>query len=136
MEPICRIKEIYRILYQFEKEFSERHAMTINEAMLLCCLKQGGARTAGELCEFVGLSAPRVSKVIATVESKGYIRREIGSHDRRQMLFVLTDRGAAKIRQMQQAAMGFDELVAQLRAFVETAQDPESENQLHNHTNL
>lgn len=128
MEPICRIKEIYKALYQFEKAFAERHGITINEAMLLCCLKQGGARTAGDLCEFVGLSNPRVSKVIATVESKGYIQRRIGSHDRRQMLFSLTDLGAAKIRRMQQSAMGFDELFAQLKAFVATVQTPESED--------
>ena len=36
MEPIC-IKDIYKILYQFEKNFSV-HAITINEAMLLCLL--------------------------------------------------------------------------------------------------
>lgn len=136
MEPICRIKEIYKALYQFEKAFAERHGITINEAMLLCCLKQGGARTAGDLCEFVGLSNPRVSKVIAAVESKGYIQRGIGSHDRRQMLFSLTDLGAAKIRRMQQSAMGFDELFAQLKAFVATVQTPELEDRSNNHTNL
>lgn len=41
MESVCRIKEIYRMLYQFEREFAERHDLTINEAMLLCCLKGG-----------------------------------------------------------------------------------------------
>ena len=28
MEPICAIKDIYKILYQFEKNFSEVHAIT------------------------------------------------------------------------------------------------------------
>lgn len=119
MEPICRIKEIYKTLYQFEKRFSEHHGLTINEAMLFCCLKDGEARTAGALCDFVGLSGPRVSKVITTVEEKGYLCRTISPHDRRQMLFSLTDEGRAKLRQMQQSALGFDELFAQLRAFVE-----------------
>ena len=27
MEPICAIKDIYKILYQFEKNFSEVHAI-------------------------------------------------------------------------------------------------------------
>ena len=58
MEPICRIKEIYKTLYQFERIFSERHGLTINEAMLLCCLRDGRPRTAGTLCDFVGLSNP------------------------------------------------------------------------------
>lgn len=129
MEPICRIKEIYRTLYQFEKTFAERHGITINEAMLLCCLKDGEARTAGTLCDFVGLSNPRVSKVITTVEEKGYLRRTISPQDRRQMLFSLTDEGAAKIRRMQQAAMGFDELFARLKVFVEAERTAESGNQ-------
>ena len=47
MEPICAIKDIYKILYQFEKNFSEVHAITINEAMLLCCLKDNEAKSAG-----------------------------------------------------------------------------------------
>ena len=51
------------------------------------------------------------------------------------MLFSLTELGAEKIRQMQHETLGFDELFAQLKAFVATEQDPESENQSHNHTN-
>ena len=39
MEAICVIKDIYKTLYQFEKAFSDVHEITINEAMLLCCLK-------------------------------------------------------------------------------------------------
>ena len=64
MEPICIIKEIYKTLYQFEKTFAEAHDITINEAMLLCCLKSGEAKSAGSICEYIGLSNSRVSKVI------------------------------------------------------------------------
>ncbi len=119
MEPICRIKEVYKTLHQFENTFAERHGITINEAMLLCCLKNGEVKTAGELCEYIGLSGPRVSKIITTVENKGYIRRGISSHDRRQMLFSLTEEGVAKIRQMQTAPVGLEELFAQLKNSME-----------------
>ena len=77
MEPICAIKDIYKILYQFEKNFSEVHAITINEAMLLCCLKDNEAKSAGMICDYIGLSNSRVSKVITSVENKGFIRRNI-----------------------------------------------------------
>ncbi len=126
MEPICRIKEIYKTLYQFERIFSERHGLTINEAMLLCCLRDDRPRTAGTLCDFVGLSNPRVSKVITAVEGKGFLLRTINPHDRRQMLFSLSDEGYAKIQQMQQAAMGFDELFARLKVLTEEAEPFES----------
>jgi len=72
MEPICAIKDIYKILYQFEKTFAEVHDITINEAMLLCCLKDGETKSAGMICEYIGLSNSRVSKVITAVENKGY----------------------------------------------------------------
>ena len=85
MEPICAIKDIYKILYQFEKNFSEVHAITINEAMLLCCLKDNEAKSAGMICDYIGLSNSRVSKVITSVENKGFIRRNINKEDKRQM---------------------------------------------------
>ena len=89
MESICAIKDIYKALYQFEKTFAEVHDITINEAMLLCCLKDGETKSAGMICEYIGLSNSRVSKVITAVENKGYIRRNINKNDKRQMCFSL-----------------------------------------------
>lgn len=105
MEPICAIKDIYKILYQFEKNFSEVHAITINEAMLLCCLKDNEAKSAGMICDYIGLSNSRVSKVITSVENKGFIRRNINKEDKRQMFFSLTPKGKEKIQQMMQAEL-------------------------------
>lgn len=114
MESICAIKELYKVLYQFEKDFSEVNDMTINEAMLLCCMKDGVARTAGALCDYIGLSNSRVSKVITTVEKKGLIKRQINAEDKRQMIFSLTDAGWQKIRELQQREFHFDDLFHQL----------------------
>ena len=126
MERICVIKDIYKALYRFERDFADEHGITINEAMVLCALREGETRTAGALSEYVGLSNSRVSKVITAVEGKGFLLRTISPHDRRQMLFSLSDGGYAKIRQMQQAAMGFDELFARLKVLTEEAEPFES----------
>ena len=64
MERICVIKDIYKALYRFERDFADEHGITINEAMVLCALREGETRTAGALSEYVGLSNSRVSKVI------------------------------------------------------------------------
>lgn len=72
MERICVIKDIYKALYRFERDFADEHGITINEAMVLCALRGGETRTAGALSEYVGLSNSRVSKVITAVENKGY----------------------------------------------------------------
>ena len=46
METICAIKDIYKTLYQFEKSFADKNDITINEAMILCCLKDNPALSA------------------------------------------------------------------------------------------
>ena len=120
MEPICAIKDIYKILYQFEKNFSEVHAITINEAMLLCCLKDNEAKSAGMICDYIGLSNSRVSKVITSVENEGFIRRNIiNKEDKRQMFFSLTPKGKEKIQQMMQAELNMDSLFNQLKEYIQ-----------------
>ena len=113
------IKDIYKALYQFEKTFAEVHDITINEAMLLCCLKDGETKSAGMICEYIGLSNSRVSKVITAVENKGYIRRNINKNDKRQMCFSLTPGGKEKIQQMMNAELCFDGLFEKLKTCME-----------------
>lgn len=111
MDDICVVKEIYKMLYQFEKEFQNANSISINDAMVLCCLKNGEEKTAGDICEFVGLSNSRVSKVLCSVEDNGYISRRLGSTDRRQMFFRLTDSGRQKISEMESKPLHFAELI-------------------------
>lgn len=110
MEQICKLKDIYKALYNFEKEFADKNGITINEGMILCCLKDGKSRTANELCEFVGLSNSRVSRIINTVEEKGYITREMGETDKRQMIFALSESGKIKAKEMLKQEMDFSVL--------------------------
>lgn len=114
MEEICKLKDIYKSLYNFEKEFSEKNGITINEGMVLCCMKDGRPRSANDLCSFVGLSNSRVSRIINTVESKGYITREMGTTDKRQMIFTLTEAGKQKIKEMMSQKLNLSGLVEEL----------------------
>jgi len=110
MEQICKLKDIYKALYQFEKEFAGQNGITINEGMMLCCLKNGSSKSANELCNFIGLSNSRVSRVINSVEEKGYIKREMGTEDKRQMFFTLTESGASKVTEMLAKEIDFSRL--------------------------
>ena len=121
MEPICALKDIYKALYQFEKSFATANEITINEAMLLCCLKDGERKSAGTISEFIGLSNSRVSKVITAMEEKKYIRRHINKEDKRQMFFSLTTTGQEKIQQMRSSEMRFNDLFDQLKRCMENA---------------
>lgn len=114
MESICKLKNIYKSLYTFEKEFAEKNNITINEGMVLCCMKDEKPRTANDLCEFVGLSNSRVSRIINAVETKGYILREMGSIDKRQMIFSLTEEGRKKIKEMMKHEINLSALIKEL----------------------
>lgn len=114
MEDICIIKEIYKMLYQFERDFFELNQVSINDAMILCCLKNGEIKSAGEICEFVGLSNSRVSKVLCAVEDMGYIERKLGSVDRRQMFFSLTENGKNKVKEMKVKSLNIAEFLEKI----------------------
>lgn len=116
MEPICRIKDIYKELYAYEKQFAENTGITINEGALLCCMKDGKPKSANELSDFIGLSGSRVSRIIHAMESKGYLLREIGSVDKRQMIFTLTNEGQAKIEEMKDYQIDVADLLARLNS--------------------
>ncbi|MEA4917631.1 MarR family winged helix-turn-helix transcriptional regulator [Proteiniphilum sp.] len=116
MEPICRLKDIYKALYSYEKQFAEETGITINEAALLCCLKDGKPKSANELSDFIDLSGSRVSRIIHTMEEKGFILREIGSSDKRQMIFTLTAAGKNKIKEMGTFNVDVNSLMDKLNA--------------------
>ena len=100
MDEICKIKDLYGALNTFEKEFHQKYDITIIEAMLLCSMSDGVEKSANEICEFIGLSSSRGSRVINTTESKKFILRHMGEEDKRQMIFTLTDSGEKKLSEM------------------------------------
>lgn len=119
MESICALKEVYKVLYQYEKKFVDDYAITINEAMLLCQLKDGQVRSASEICEYIGLSMPRVSKIITLVEKKNFIKRAVSKEDHRKMMFKLTSAGREKIEAMKQVQFDMHPLCECLENFIE-----------------
>ena len=114
MELICQIKDIYKALYAFEKRFVKEFNMTINEAMLLCCMKDRQPHSAYEIAEFIGLSNSRVSKIIMSVEEKGWITREIGMEDKRKMIFSLSEEGEKIMESMKKQPMPLDNVLSKL----------------------
>lgn len=118
MESICELKDIYKSLYKFEKDFQTKYSLTINEAMVLCYLSDGLTRTAGDICEYIGLSPSRVSKIINSVEKLELIERSISNSDKRLMLFALTESGLEKITDMKKSDFKTDDLYSQLRKCV------------------
>lgn len=92
VRTLCKIRDLYRSISEFETEFQNQYDICLNEGMLLCTLGENKF-SSSELAERLGLTNSNASKVIRSLEKKGYIERIIGQQDKRQMYFTLTKEG-------------------------------------------
>ena len=93
MEKLCRIRELQRAVNRFEAALERSYGICLNEGMALCSLSKAGRLSCGELGEMLGLTPSNTSKVLRSVEGKGYVHRELGTNDKRQMYCSLTEKG-------------------------------------------
>ncbi|MDR2914027.1 MAG: MarR family winged helix-turn-helix transcriptional regulator [Tannerella sp.] len=97
-EPLCIIRDIYRLINDFESELQSGCGVGLNEGMLLCSLSKMEKCTSGQIAELLGLTSSNASKVIISAEKKRLIERIVGKEDKRQMLFMLTPEGKKCIK--------------------------------------
>ena len=84
MKTICAMREVFRAMSSFETAFEKVYRITLNEAMILCILKDATERmTATNLSKSTDLSPSHTSKMLRILEEKGLIVRELGNEDRR-----------------------------------------------------
>ena len=86
MNTLCRIREVSRAI-------AEEYRLSMNEGVLLSCLARHGELSSGEIAEMLRLTCSNTSKVIRSVEGKGFVIRKLGEEDKRQMYFSLTEKG-------------------------------------------
>lgn len=98
---LCRIRDIQRSIITFETFFSKEYGISLNEGMLLCSLLKMNSLSSGELSQLLGLTLSNTSKVILATENKGLIHRILGTSDKRQMYFSLTQKGKDLIANIQ-----------------------------------
>lgn len=115
IEPLCRIRDIYRSINDFEIKFHAKYGVKLNEGMLICTLSRQEKCSSGQIAELMGLSSSNCSKVISSAEKKGLIERIIGNEDKRQMFFRLTDKGKSYIGKIHCQAEQIDELIEEIR---------------------
>ena len=66
-ECICRIRNIYRTIVQFEASLQQELGLNINEAMLLCLIADKAHISSGEIANEMNLTPSNTSKVIASL---------------------------------------------------------------------
>ena len=101
MNSICKMRDIYKALSVFETAFEEMYAISLNEAMVLCALREAGKEiTSTAISERTEMAPSHTSKVIRAVEDKGLLRRALGEVDKRQMYFNLTEAGKKRLDEL------------------------------------
>lgn len=111
MKALCRIRDIQRALEEYESFFLKTTGVTLKEGMLLCSLSDG-CSTATEIASKIELSCSNCSKILASVERKGYIFRQLGDEDKRNIFFSLTDVGKSKLLSIENSMPKVPELLA------------------------
>ena len=99
MECLCKIKEVFKKIHQFEQKLNNDLNVTINEAMVLCSLFET-VKSSGVVSADTGISTSRTSRVLLSLEQKGYVTRSFGETDKRKMMFELTAEGIKKQKEI------------------------------------
>jgi DNA-binding MarR family transcriptional regulator len=72
-------------------------SVSLGQLSAMGTLEKHGPMSAGELAANERVQPPTMSKVLASLEEAGYVRREAHPSDGRQAIIVLTDTGHALI---------------------------------------
>jgi DNA-binding MarR family transcriptional regulator len=102
--------------------------LTASQFIVVIGAMRGRARTVNEFCQFAGIDAGPMSRLLDRLEAKGIVRRTRDSADRRQVHVELTAKGTALYPQImeiitrvyQQFLEGFSSAeAAQLQVFMQ-----------------
>jgi DNA-binding MarR family transcriptional regulator len=111
---ICKIHEIYTALSEYEAKVVKLYGVTLNEGMLLCCLKKNGTLSSSKIAEYLDLTPSNASKIIKSAESKDLIVRTINSADKRGMLFSITTVGEECVKAVTEDTINIPAILKQL----------------------
>ena len=118
MRTLCTLRDIFRSIRDFEEFFQNKHELGLNEGMLLCSLKDGQLSST-QLAEVLGLTTSNTSKIIKSVESKGFVERILGKDDKRQMYFTLTAAGKDKLKVIKKEEIEIINLLERIKQVTE-----------------
>lgn len=107
MENLCKIKEIFKRIHQFEQKLNNELNVTINEAMVLCSLYEI-IKCSGDISADTGISTSRTSRVLLSLEQKGYVIRSFSDTDKRKMMFELSLEGVEKKQEISNIEFNLD----------------------------
>lgn len=100
MIDLCSIRKIQTALRKFEETLKEETGLSLNDALCLCSIGKD-IHEPGALSKQLELSPSRLTRILDTLEKRGYISRRISDTDRRNIWVNLTDKGKSIIEDYQ-----------------------------------
>ncbi|GAB1481407.1 winged helix DNA-binding protein [Treponema sp.] len=98
-EQLCALKGLLRAVSRLEESIRDAYGISLTEALVLCAV-DGGCTAAGNLTDDVGISASRLSRILAQLEKKALIHRTRRSDDKRNWDNEVTLKGRALLKKM------------------------------------
>ncbi len=108
MSTALLAKEILEILGRMEKRsiLSKRNFLLKGEDLFLATLNEiGGMSTPSKLSEYTDFTPARLSAIIKSLESKGYIVRQQDELDKRCSIIEITEKGIGYSEQLKSTAV-------------------------------
>ncbi|MFA7115659.1 MAG: MarR family winged helix-turn-helix transcriptional regulator [Bacteroidales bacterium] len=93
MYTICKIRDLQRVINEFEDKLIKEKNLSLKEAIILCSLTKNDSMTSSQLANELDMTYSNCSKVLRSVEEKGLINRHLGKKDRRNMIFSISKKG-------------------------------------------
>lgn len=80
--------------------------LTASRWAAVSCLIFQGELTQAEICERLSIEASSISKTLDLMEKKGWIKRTVAEHDKREKLITLTDKAKKHLPTWSQTVIG------------------------------
>lgn len=93
---------------EFQQHYKQKYGMLRTEWRVLFHLGQYGPMHAKEICDRSRIHKTKVSRAVAALETKRYLRRDTIEEDRRQERLSLTNQGGLVYKDLFDQATRFD----------------------------
>lgn len=92
----------------FARLYKDRYGMLRTEWRVLAHLAQSGEMTASQIVARAGIHKTKISRAVAALEARRFLRREGDANDRRSARLSLTDAGRAAHADLARVALEHD----------------------------
>lgn len=104
-----------RLSREFSRVYQDRFGLSRAEWRVMAHLSQEAEVSVREIHARVDMDKSKVSRAATRLEEAGIVTKRISEHDRRLVVLALTDKGAAMMAELAEAAQAYHaELIARL----------------------